>query len=319
MEKTTRARSVRRSIGRGARAARLLCLLLVAAGVTWSRPARSRRRRCRARRDITVPLKYKDGGQVWIPREAACGGRFPVLVLLHGNNPYGRLHKYIGGGKNIDRIVRRYLDKRLIEPVVLAEPIHHAVCKREEERHGLELLWGGSFSFRTYRRLLLRVLRKYRIRAKSWSLIGHSGAGCCPSAGLFAAAKVWRRLKIWATADTCYENPKTWLLPIQRFRGTSTILYNSCRGEKFYPGYREYARHMFTRRPRKVRCDRHYYKECVRHPHRRWYGFVVRTDTVPGHGPVVTELIKTIVWRHFPSRWRRLARLRRLKARRRRR
>ncbi len=279
----------------------------------WSRA--EARKRC-VRKDQLVPLKYLDGGQVWIPREAACGGRFPVLVLLHGNNPYGRLHKYLGGGKNIDKIARSYLNKRYIEPVILAEPIHHAVCKRKELRHGLDLLWAGRFSFRTYRHRLEALLRQHHIRAKNWSLIGHSGAGCCPMGGLFTAAQVWRRLKIWATADTCYKNPLLYQLPIRRFSHSRTILYNACRGEKEYPGYDNFVRHMYGTHPKPTRCDPLYYKECIRHPRKRWYSFVTKGTTVPGHGPVVIELIKTILWRHFPSRWRRAAMRRRLRERR---
>ena len=288
-------------------------LVALVAAVLWPERA-SARRRCHKRADILLPLKYRDGGQVWIPREAACGGRFPVMILLHGNNPEGIQHNFLGGGRNIDAIARKYLDGRYIVPVILAEPVHRAECKKGGG--SLERLWADSFSFRTYRRLLLRALRKYRIRPSSWSVIGHSGAGCCPGAGVFAAARVFRPLKVWATADTCYANPKMWSIPIQRFRGTATILYNSCRGEPVYPGYRVYARHMYTARPRRIRCDRHYYRECVKHPYRPWYGLVVRHDTVKGHEAVPTELIKTILWRHFPSRWRRLAMKRRARARR---
>ena len=123
--------------------------------------------------------------------------------------------------------------------------------------------------------------------------------------GLFAAAKVWRNLKVWATADTCYANRQLTEIPMKRFLGTRTILYNACRGSKVYPGYPAYARRMFTSRPKRARCDRTYYKQCIRHPTRRWHSFITKGKTVPGHGPVVTELIKTILWRHFRSRGRR--------------
>jgi len=278
------------------------------------RAHRRYRRRC-VRKDQLVPLKYKDGGQVWIPKEAACGGTYPVIVLLHGNNAEGDQHNFLGGGKNIEKLARNYLNRRFIEPVILAEPIHHAVCKKDQDRHGLDILWGGNFSFYTYRKLLVHLLRHYHIRAKNWSVIGHSGAGCCPTAGVFAAATAWRRLKVWATADTCYENPNLYQIPMRRFTGTKTFVYNACRGEKVYPGYRRYARHMYTAHAKSAHCDPLYYRKCIRNPHRRWYSFVTKGKTVPGHGPVAIELTKTILWRHFPSRWRRIARRRRLRAR----
>ncbi|MCD6498241.1 MAG: hypothetical protein J7M25_08105 [Deltaproteobacteria bacterium] len=279
-----------------------------------TRRHRRYRRRC-VRKDQLLPLKYRDGGQVWIPKEAACGGTYPVIVLLHGNNAEGDQHNFLAGGKCIDKLARNYLNRRFIEPVILAEPIHHAVCKKDMDRHGLDILWGGSFNFFTYRRLLIHLLRHHHIRVKSWSVIGHSGAGCCPTAGVFAAAKAWRRLKVWATADTCYENPKLYQIPMRRFTGTRTFVYNACRGEKVYPGYRRYEQHMYTAHAKKAHCDPLYYRACVRNPHRRWYSFVTKGETVPHHGSVAVELIKTILWRHFPSRWRRIARRRRLRAR----
>lgn len=273
------------------------------------RTTRSRGRRC-GLKDRTIPLKYVHGGQVWIPREAGCGGTYPVIVLLHGNNSFGRHFKYIGGGKAIDKIARSYLNGGFIEPVILAQPIHQAVCRHASRRDGVDLLWGGNFDFKVYRSLLLKVLHKNRIRPRSWSFIGHSGAGCCITSGLFAAAELWKDIKVWATADTCYGSSYA-SVPRKRFAKSSTIVYNACRGADAYSGYPVYARMMFTGQPLSTSCDSTYYKRCIRHPTHPWYSFVTKPKTVQGHGPVVTELAKTILWRHFPSRRRLTARARR--------
>ena len=71
---------------------------------------RARRgRRCRRLGDRLEKLKYLHGGSVWIPKEARCGGSFPVVVLLHGNNTSKEKVKSLGGGRNLDRWARREL------------------------------------------------------------------------------------------------------------------------------------------------------------------------------------------------------------------
>ncbi len=276
-----------------------------------------RSRRCRRRGDLRVPLKYLQGGAVWIPSEARCGGSYPIIVLLHGNNTARETVKSIGGGRNLDRWTRRYLNGKLIEPVILAEPIHFGACAPAARRKGLPYLFTGRFSFREYRRRLERVLRKHHIRPKSWSFIGHSGAACCLQMGMFAIKKVWPKVKIWASADGCYSGALQATALLHQFEHSHTKIFNACRGRLAYHNYRGYERTLLTRHAKTVRCDSTYYKRCRKHPDRPWYSFATQFTGPEKHSKVLVELFKTVVFHQFPST-RRIAYQKRVAARRRR-
>jgi hypothetical protein len=294
---------------------------------------RSPRRRCRRRGDKLVGLKYLHGGAVWIPAEARCGGRFPVVVLLHGNNTRRERIKSLGGGRNLEKWARRYLNGKLIRPLILAEPIHFGACAPPERRAGLPYLFTGRFRFDKYRKLLEAKLRRYGIRASSWSFIGHSGAACCLTMGMFAIQKVWPKIRVWASADGCYNGQLQAATVMQQFDGKATKVINACRGYPAYRGYKKYERTLLTRKAQPVRCDKRYYKTCRRHPVKRWFSYVTQFSSPADHGKVLVELFKTLVFHDYPSarrvalkkrrqkaaRRRRLARQRRQKAARRRR
>ncbi len=293
------------------------------------RRTRRRSRRCRRLGDRLVKLKYLQGGSVWIPAEARCGGSFPVVVLLHGNNTSRERTKSLDGGRHLERWARRYLNRKLIRPMVLAEPIHFGACAPPARRKGLPYLFAGRFSFARYRKLLEATLRKNGIRASSWSFIGHSGAACCLTMGMFAIQKVWPNIRVWASADGCYNGDIQAVGVARLFAHKATKVINACRGYPAYRGYRRYERTLLTRSAKDVRCDKRYYKTCRRHPSKRWYSYVTRFSSPADHGKVLVELFKTVVFHDFPSsrrvaiqrrraaRRRRLARLRRRRARRR--
>lgn len=266
-------------------------------------PAQAKRR-CR-KRDRLVPLKYTHGGQVFLPRRISCGGTAPVIILLHGNNPRLDRHPSLGGGRKLEKRISAYIRKRFIWPVVLAEPVHHGTCQKKGKRGGLPVVFGGRFSFRIYRKKLARLLRRHGIRVRSWSVVAHSGAGCCPGAGIFALAKVFPRLYLYGTSDTCYSSPFYATFPAKRFARTRTRVVNICRGHPSYPGYRRYERLLLGRRPRRFRCDGTYYKRCVKHPSKRWYAYVTKRATVRSHTQVLTEFMKTILFKFFRRRVRR--------------
>jgi len=285
----------------------------------------ARSRRCR-RADKLVQLKYLHGGSIWIPSEARCGGRFPVVVLLHGNNTSRERVKSLGGGRHLERWARRYLNGRLIRPLILAEPIHFGACAPPARRKGLPYLFTGRFRFDKYRKLLEAKLRRHGIRASSWSFIGHSGAACCLTMGMFAIQKVWPRIRVWASADGCYNGQLQAATLMQQFDGKPTKVINACRGYPAYKGYKKYERTLLTRKANPVRCDKRYYKTCRRHPVKRWFSYVTRFASPADHGKVLVELFKTLVFHDYPSarrvalkkrraaRRRRLARLRRRRA-----
>lgn len=258
-------------------------------------------KRCRARTDLRVPLPYLHGGAVWIPAEARCGGRFPVVVLLHGNNTDKETVKSIGGGRHLDRWARRYLNGKLIEPLVLAEPIHFGACASDERRAGLPYLFTGAFDFKEYRRRLEAALARHGVKARSWSFIGHSGAACCLSMGMFAIKEAWPEILVWGSADGCYSETLQAAAIEQQLGKTRTRVFNACRGYPAYQGYRGYERTLLTRGALTVKCDSTYYKECRRHPSRPWFSFTTQFTGAQKHGKVLEELFKTIVFHQFPS------------------
>ena len=233
-----------------------------------------------------------------------------MVIMLHGNNRGLDLHPSLGGGRNLERQISKYIRKRMIWPVVLAEPVHHGTCSKPGQRGGLPPVFGGNFSFHVYKRKLEQVLRKHGIRIRSWSVVAHSGAGCCPNAGIFAATRVFKRLHVYGTSDTCYGNPVYAAFPAKQFAGTRTRVINICRGTAGYAGYRNYERQLFGRRPLGVRCHRTYYKRCVRKRGKQWYAYVTKHATVPSHERVFTEFMKTMLFKFFRRRVRRKARKR---------
>jgi hypothetical protein len=248
-----------------------------------------------------VPLSYLQGGAVWIPAEARCGGKFPVIVLLHGNNTDKETVKSIGGGRRLDRWARRYLNGALIEPVVLAEPIHFGACASDERRNGLPYLFTGAFDFKEYRRRLEAALAKHGVKAKTWSFIGHSGAACCLTMGMFALKEAWPEIKVWGSADGCYRDTLQAAAIEQQFGQSRTKVFNACRGFPAYQGYRAYERTLLSKDAQTVKCDSTYYKQCRRHPTRPWYSFTTQFTGPEKHGKVLEELFKTIVFHEFPS------------------
>jgi len=267
--------------------------------------ARHRRRRC-VKRDQLLKLNYTHGGQVFIPARLACGGTAFVIILLHGNNQRLDRHPSLGGGRHLERLVSKYVRGRMVWPVILAEPVHHGACAKASKRHGLPAVFGGNFNFTVYRRKLRHLLRQHGIKVKSWSLLAHSGSGCCPGAGIYAAARVFRRIYVFGTSDTCYGSPFYADYIVKRFTGTRTRVLNTCRGIASHPSYKHYERRLVTRHPRHFRpCDTRYYKYCYRNPRRFWYAYVTKPSTVRSHNQVFTEFVKTVLFKFFRRRVRR--------------
>jgi hypothetical protein len=285
---------------------REILVTFLSAAVLWvglTTDAAARRRRC-LRRDKLVKLKYTHGGQVWIPARIACGGTAPVIVLLHGNNAALDRHPSLGGGRHLEKLVSKYVRSRQIWPVVLAEPIHHGTCSKN--RGNLPSVFGQGFNFKVYRQKLTRLLRKHGIRVRSWSLMAHSGAGCCPGAGIFAAVQAFPRLYIYATSDTCYGSPFYANFIITHFLRKRTRVVNTCRGAAGYPAYKRYERTFIGKRFASCgRIDPNYYARCRRRPHKFWYAYVTKPTGVKSHNQVFQEIVKTLLYKHFRRRVRR--------------
>lgn len=276
--------------------------LLLLAGFLPAAEARGRPSRC-VKRDRLVPLKYLQGGQVFIPAAISCGGVAPVIVLLHGNNQSNDKHPSLGGGRSLETLVSKYVAGRMVWPVVVAEPVHHGACSPEARAGGLPPVFGPPFSFAVYKKKLEEVLRKHGIQPRNFSLLAHSGSGCCQNGGIYAASAVFPRIFVFGTSDTCYSSPFYADFIVKRFTGTRTRVLNTCRGISAYPSYREYEKRLVTRRPTSFRpCDARYYLSCKRHPKHFWYAYVTKPTTVTSHNQVFTEFVKSVLFKFFRRR-----------------
>jgi hypothetical protein len=287
------------------RRAKILIPLLATAVllVTLSTDADARGRRCR-KRDKLVKLKYKQGGQVWIPARISCGGTAPVIILLHGNNKSLDRHPSLGGGRRLGTLVSKYVRSRQIWPVILAEPIHHGACSKN--RGGLPSVFGQGFNFRVYRKKLARLLRKHGIKVRSWSLMAHSGSGCCPGAGIFAAVKAFPRLYLYATSDTCYGSHFYANFIVTNFLRKRTRVVNTCRGAAGHATYKRYEKTFIGKRYQRCgRIDPRYYKRCRKRRGKRWYAYVTKATGVTSHNQVFKEIVKTLLYKFFRRRIRR--------------
>jgi hypothetical protein len=251
------------------------------------------------RQDLLLPLDYTHGGSVFVPRAVSCGGTAPLVIMLHGNNTSADKHPSLGGGRNLDKLVAKYINGGLIYPVILAEPVHHGTCSPAAQRGNLSPVFGGKFSFEVYRTKLLGLLRTRGIRPRHVSVVAHSGAGCCPGAGIFAATKAFPNLFLYGTSDTCYGAGHYASFPATQFAATSTRVVNACRGPDGYSGYEAYEKALLGDGRRPFPCDKTYYQRCVRHPRKPWFSFVTKPSTVKSHNQVFTEFVKSVLFKFF--------------------
>jgi hypothetical protein len=228
---------------------------------------------CRRDRDEIVPLKYPAAGQVWIPREVGCGGRAEVVILLHGNQGSPSAAPSVGGGRHLERLARTLISSGAVRPVVLAEPVQYSSCGGGRD------LFGSGFSFVEYKKRLFRLLGARKIRPTSLAVIGHSGSGCCPNAGVFKAAEQLGRLKLLATSDTCYHS-QSYSKRLQEVLKPGTIYVNVARGEPAYDRYKTFETELLGKKPVPFRlCRKELYRRCIKHPTRPWHSYTTkRTD-----------------------------------------
>jgi hypothetical protein len=265
----------------------LLALALAAAAPTWA----AKPSRCRAR-DEFVPIKHGDGGGVWIPREVACGGGAPVIVMLHGNNSDHQSPVSLGGGRSLEELARTLISERRVRPVILAEPVHFRACGTG--------LYDARFDFAAYRMKLERVLAARHIRVQSYSVTGHSGAGCC--GGVYRAAEAFGPLRLLGLIDTCYGGDHFWRDAHEHADGRGTIVLNVSRGEPGYPHYREFEHRLLGPTPVAVGCDAQLYRRCLRSPTHPYYSLTTTRVDGAYHGEIPTDYYRTMLPRFFPVR-----------------
>jgi hypothetical protein len=125
-----------------------------------------------------------DGGAAVVPEGVTSDQPLPLVVFLHGTNPSGDPHMWLGGGgRDLRPLVKRMIESGQVKPFVLAAPSH-------TKNAGLAFkVWQG-FDLNAFVDDVVQattgVVQLDRTRVV---LAGHSGAGCNPEGGL--AADFW--------------------------------------------------------------------------------------------------------------------------------
>lgn len=148
----------------------------------------------------------QNAGLIWIPKEA-CGKKVDLLIALHGwrslSKPGVNIFLKDPGQKQFDKIIREELDKKTIEPIVVAAPMY--------DRGPNQTVWEeGHYNVNTLITEIKKKLSGLNIEFSRVSIIGHSNANC--GGGLARSAKLLTGypLYIYGAADgTCGNQEKS--------------------------------------------------------------------------------------------------------------
>lgn len=120
------------------------------------------------------------GGLAYVTSGARHGEVLPVVVFLHGMNPDGHVHPWLGAThRDLRGVVEPLVKAGRVAPFVLAAPTHTRYAT------GATVMWPGfdlgDFLDATQAALGdVATLDRARV-----VLVGHSAAGCNPRGGLF--------------------------------------------------------------------------------------------------------------------------------------
>jgi len=122
--------------------------------------------------------QQQNGGASLVPDDP--GPRaVPLVVFLHGTNPNGNLHLWLGGGgRDLRPVATRLYGNDKIRPFILAAPSQTRAAK-----HGSKL-WKG-FNLDAFVEDVARATDGRATIDRDWVVVmGHSGAGCNLRGGL---------------------------------------------------------------------------------------------------------------------------------------
>lgn len=227
--------------------------------------------------DELVRIDYPDRGALWIPREAQCGGAFPLVVMLHGINPGMNPTPSLGGGRRLEYETRSLIDGGLMKPVILAEPV-----QLEGAASSTGLYATTVFEPADHLDLLLPELTRRGITIASLSYTGHSGAGCDANNGLYLVLKRYAALipayapamKLWGLEDICYAGSYHWTAPTATLAGKGTAIINMW-SEQGDPTAFENG---LIPQPQSLACASVLYPKCIRHAIEPWCSYRTRSD-----------------------------------------
>ncbi len=161
---------------------------------------------CPVRGDCVLDFPYRDGqllaqrqthgGRVWIPAVArARGGRYPLVVLLHGTTSEEPgpepPHTLLAPPLDLSRAFKRAVDQGTAGPMLVAAP------SQSRNAQDSPSLWTGEgFDLADFVAVLdaeLEAVSGVQVDHRFVSVLGHSGAGCVVTPreqnGLFRVAR----------------------------------------------------------------------------------------------------------------------------------
>lgn len=127
-----------------------------------------------------------NGGAIFVPDGVDAEALSPLVVLLHGTNERGPLHRWLRGdaGRDLRPVVQRLVDADGVPPMLLAAPSQTRGASSGRK------LWEG-FDLSAFVDAVEHAADGLaRVDRDRVVVVGHSGAGCNPNGGLLRAASV---------------------------------------------------------------------------------------------------------------------------------
>lgn len=121
------------------------------------------------------------GSLAYVPANVDAGATVPVVVFFHGLNPDEKLHPELDGSAfDLRRAVDALVRDGKVAPFVLAAPTHSRLAT------GTRAMW-HDFDLDRFLTTTQEALgTRARIDRSRVVLVGHSGGGCNPAAGILA-------------------------------------------------------------------------------------------------------------------------------------
>jgi hypothetical protein len=232
--------------------------------------------------DEVVAIAYPDFGAVWIPREAQCGGAFPLVVMLHGINGGQNPTPSLGGGRHLEIVVRALVDAGIVRPVILAEPV-----QTQNAASSTGLYAPMYFDPATHLDKVTAELERRGITLSTLSYAGHSGSGCDSSNGLYLVlARLGElipayapKLRMWATEDICYSGQYNWQAPLAALGGKGDVLVNMTTTGGDPTTFEE----GLIPAPQTLPCASVLYSSCIHHATEAWCSYRTRASAGINH------------------------------------
>ncbi|MFH2006742.1 MAG: hypothetical protein ABI333_09170 [bacterium] len=260
--------------------------------------------------DCRMDFQYRDelllddihahGGRVWIPEEAReKGGRYPLLVLLHGidtDEEPDPPHRLLAPPLDVSRIIKRRIEADELAPMLVAAP-----SQTRDADSSVSLWTAEGFELGDFVQAVDRELAastRVRVDRHDVSVFGHSGAGCVVTAnqrnGLFHIAEELsdlRRRSIWVRLlglmDICFHGHGGGEFLAEKLANTDTKVFAMwVEPEAWSKGLDRdldgFARGLGVTDT--VACDRQRYESCHGNP-AGWFLYKVHKENLQHSAP----------------------------------